>query len=122
MRLKFSFVAYLVLLVWIVLWKLEPSHLGHPGFGNMKLLPFVSTDAFGGSGSAEVLVNLLLFLPLGAFPGVLTRGRSAPALLTLTALTSLALEPRASLVCVDPVSASFERLEEGRERGLDRAS
>ena len=92
MRLKCSFAAYLILLVWIVLWKLEPPHLGHPGFGNLKLLPFVSTDTFGGSGSAEVLVNLLLFLPLGAFLGVLARARSTPALLAVSALTSLTLE------------------------------
>ena len=92
MRLKISLLAYLVLLVWIVLWKLEPPHLGHPGWGNMKLLPFMSTDEFGGSGAAEVLINLLLFVPLGAFLGVLTRGRNAPSLLALSALTSLALE------------------------------
>lgn len=92
MRLKFSFVAYLVLLVWIVLWKLEPPYLGHPGFGTLKLVPFVSTDDFGGSGTTEVLINLLLFLPLGVFLGMLARGRGVPALVALSACMSLAFE------------------------------
>lgn len=92
MRMKLSLFAYLVLLVWVVLWKLEPPFVGQPGLSNVKLVPFISTDAFGRSAPVEVFINLLLFLPLGVFLGVLARHHSVLSRVAVSASTSLVLE------------------------------
>jgi glycopeptide antibiotics resistance protein len=67
------FVVYLVLLAWIVVWKLEVPYVGkaallpHP----FKLVPFVRTAEAGPSAPLEVAVNVLLFVPFGLYLGLL---------------------------------------------------
>ncbi|WP_345764787.1 VanZ family protein [Diaminobutyricibacter sp. McL0608] len=70
-RLNFLFVGYLVLLVWIVLWKLGVPYIGGGALREIKLIPFVAADGFGTSNPLEVLVNVVLFVPFGAYLGVL---------------------------------------------------
>jgi glycopeptide antibiotics resistance protein len=61
------FVVYLVLLVWLTLWKFELPYAGAAALTArpIKLIPFIATDENGSSAPWEVLANLLLFLPFG---------------------------------------------------------
>ena len=67
------FVVYLVLLIWIVLWKLavpwvgEAALLPHP----IKLVPFLPNTEAGASAPVEVVANILLFVPFGLYLGLL---------------------------------------------------
>ena len=67
------FVIYLVVLAWIVLWKLEMPYVGaaallpHP----IKLIPFVPTALDGASSPLEVFANIVLFVPFGIYLGLL---------------------------------------------------
>jgi glycopeptide antibiotics resistance protein len=67
------FVVYLVLLIWIVLWKLavpwvgEAALLPHP----IKLVPFLPSTEAGASAPVEVVTNILLFVPFGLYLGLL---------------------------------------------------
>ena len=71
-----SFVVYLALLAWVVLWKLEVPWIGdgallaHP----IKLVPFVASGEAGASTPIEVFINLVLFMPFGLFLGALAPG------------------------------------------------
>ncbi|WP_353951093.1 VanZ family protein [Knoellia sp. S7-12] len=60
------FLVYLVLLTWVVMWKLDVPWVGG-GFRNVKLVPFVSSDGDGASQPLEVAGNLLLFIPFGVY-------------------------------------------------------
>jgi glycopeptide antibiotics resistance protein len=62
-----SFAIYVLLLVWIVMWKLGMPHLGDGHLRQLKLVPFVASGLHGGSAPAEVVVNLLLFVPFGLY-------------------------------------------------------
>jgi glycopeptide antibiotics resistance protein len=67
------FVVYLLLLTWMVLWKLalpwvgEAAGLARP----WKLVPFVASGDAGASAPLELLANLLLFVPFGLYLGAL---------------------------------------------------
>ena len=63
------FVVYLVILVWTVLWKLEVPWTG--GDTMVKLVPFVAAGGAGASAPVEVVANLVLFIPLGIYLGLL---------------------------------------------------
>ena len=90
-RLIASFAVYSILLVWIVLWKLELPWVG--GVDRViKLVPFLATAEQGASKPAEVIVNLLLFVPFGLFLGLLAPRWSRRRLVGVTALVSLTLE------------------------------
>lgn len=65
-----GFVIYLVLLAWIVLWKLEVPWVGGE-LRQVKLIPFAPSAGFGASTSSEVVVNLALFVPFGLYLGLL---------------------------------------------------
>ena len=65
------FAAYLVLLVWLVLWKLEVPWVGDDERRVIKLVPFVPGDGTGASRPLEVVANLLLFVPFGLYLGLL---------------------------------------------------
>lgn len=65
------FGVYLVLLAWIVLWKLEVPWVGEAGHRVVKLVPFFATAGTGASNEVEVALNLLLFVPFGLFVGLL---------------------------------------------------
>ena len=65
------FAIYLVLLVWIVLWKLQIPYVGIGPLRDIKVVPFVASGAAGASAPSEVLANLLLFVPFGLYLGLL---------------------------------------------------
>ena len=67
------FVIYLVLLAWIVLFKLEVPWIGEAALlpRPIKLIPFVPNADAGGSAPLEVVFNFLLFMPFGVYLGLL---------------------------------------------------
>jgi glycopeptide antibiotics resistance protein len=66
-------VIYLILLAWIVLWKLDVPYIGAAaGLPRpIKLIPFVPSAEAGGSAPLEVVANVLLFVPFGIYLGLL---------------------------------------------------
>jgi glycopeptide antibiotics resistance protein len=88
------FVVYLVLLTWIVLWKLEVPYLGASGMRHIKLVPFVPSGDAGASAPFEVVANLLLFVPFGLYLGLIAPSwlRSCWKVAGVVAGASLALE------------------------------
>lgn len=86
-----SFAVYLALLVWIVLWKLEVPYVD-AGAGHIKVVPFAATPLDSANAPLEVLVNLLLFVPFGAYLGLLAPRWSWLRIGGAAALLSLALE------------------------------
>ncbi|WP_439592872.1 VanZ family protein [Microbacterium sp.] len=83
------FAAYLVVLVWLVVWKLHTPFIAD-GTGTIKLIPFVRTADAGSSSPREVLGNIGVFVPFGVYFGLL--GRRWWTSLAVIALTSAALE------------------------------
>lgn len=67
------FVVYLVLLTWIILWKLEMPWVGEAALlpRPIKLIPFVPSGDAGASAPIEVVINVLLFIPFGLYLGLL---------------------------------------------------
>jgi glycopeptide antibiotics resistance protein len=90
-RLMAAFALYMLLLVWIVLWKLEYPWVG--GVDRViKLVPFLATAEQGASRASEVIINLLLFAPFGVFLGLLAPWWSWRRLAGVTAVVSLGFE------------------------------
>ena len=83
-------VIYLVLLVWIVLWKLEPPWVGDHRV--LKLVPFVATRDAGASPAFDVISNVVLFIPFGLYLGLLLPSRPWWKTAGIFAGASLALE------------------------------
>jgi len=69
--LPLLFAAYLVLLTWLVLWKLDAPWTVAADQRIVKLVPFVATAHAGSSEPVELLLNLVLFLPFGVYLGLL---------------------------------------------------
>jgi glycopeptide antibiotics resistance protein len=65
------FALYLVLLAWIVVWKLEVPHIGGGALRQIKLVPFGPSSCDGASELTEVVANVLFFLPFGLYLGLL---------------------------------------------------
>lgn len=65
------FVTYLVLLTWVVLWKLEIPFVGDGTERQVKLVPFVATARAGASAPVEVLANVMIFVPFGVYLALL---------------------------------------------------
>ena len=67
------FAIYLVLLTWIVLWKLDVPYIGAAaGLPRpWKLVPFVASGDAGASQPLEVGANIILFVPFGIYLGML---------------------------------------------------
>jgi glycopeptide antibiotics resistance protein len=86
-----AFAVYLVLLAWIVLFK-----LGVPWIGGVdrviKLVPFLPSAEQGASLPSEVVVNVVLFVPFGLYLGVLAPSWSWRRALGVVGATSLLLE------------------------------
>ncbi|MFD6054205.1 VanZ family protein [Agromyces sp. NPDC060279] len=59
------FAAYLVLLVWLVLWKLQLPWEAVPVQRSLKLVPFVAAEGYGASAVREVAGNVAVFVPFG---------------------------------------------------------
>jgi glycopeptide antibiotics resistance protein len=91
-RLVGLFVVYLLLLVWIVLWKLELPYIGESALRHIKLVPFAATAEDGASRPVEVMANLLLFVPFGAYLGLVAPSWRWWKLAGVVAGSSLALE------------------------------
>jgi len=90
------FAVYLVLLVWLVLWKLDVPWIGSGVRRTVKLVPFVATAQNGPSDPSEVLGNVLVFVPFGVYLALLAPHRpwwrTWARALGSVALTSAALE------------------------------
>jgi len=69
------FAIYLVLLVWIILWKLEKPWVGEAALlpRPIKLVPFLPSGDDGPSNPEEVVANILFFVPFGLYLGSLAR-------------------------------------------------
>lgn len=65
------FMVYLVLLAWVVLWKLEVPYVGGGALRQIKLVPFARTAEAGASAPLEVVANVMLFVPFGLYLGLL---------------------------------------------------
>ena len=67
------FVVYLVLLTWIVLWKLAIPWVGEAALlpRPIKIVPFLPSAEAGASAPLEVVSNILLFVPFGLYLGLL---------------------------------------------------
>lgn len=61
------FAVYVVVLVWAVLWKFHEPFIGRDDMREIKLIPFVGAGGFGLNSPAELIANLLLFVPLGVY-------------------------------------------------------
>jgi len=85
------FGVYLVLLAWIILFKLHLPFIGRDDMRGIKLIPFVASEGFGASSPLEVVGNAAIFIPLGVYLRTLTRW-TMPALIVAIALASVALE------------------------------
>lgn len=86
------FVVYLVLLVWIVLWKLQLPYVGQGALRHIKLIPFLPTAEDGASEPFEVIANVVLFIPFGLYLGLLAPSWPWWKLVGVVARSSLALE------------------------------
>jgi glycopeptide antibiotics resistance protein len=86
------FVVYLVLLTWIVLWKLEPPYVGEGELRHIKLVPFAPTAEDGASEPFEVIANVVLFLPFGLYLALLAPSWHWWKLAGVVAGSSLLLE------------------------------
>ncbi|MEV1131373.1 VanZ family protein [Agromyces sp. NPDC049794] len=86
------FAVYLVLLVWLVLWKLEPPYVGDGALRHIKLVPFAPTTEDGASEPFEVIANLALFVPFGLYLGLLAPSCPWWKLAAVVAGSSLTLE------------------------------
>lgn len=104
------FGVYLVLLVWLVLWKLDVPWVGSGARRTVKLVPFVATAANGPSQPSEVWGNVLVFVPFGVYLGLL--GSRRPWWLTragavgVVALTSAGLEVAQFVLAVGSTDVS----------------
>ena len=67
------FAVYLVLLAWIVLWKLELPWVGEAALlpRPIKLVPFLPSGDADASAPIEVAINFALFIPFGLYLGLL---------------------------------------------------
>lgn len=86
------FVVYLALLAWVVLWKLQMPYVGEGELRHVKLVPFAQTAEDGASEPAEVIANVLLFVPFGIYLGVLAPSFRWSRLAGVLAGSSLVLE------------------------------
>jgi len=67
------FAVYLVLLAWLVLWKLDLPYVGAAaGLPRpIKLIPFLPSAQAGASAPLEIIANIALFIPFGVYLGLL---------------------------------------------------
>ena len=86
------FVVYLLLLVWVVLWKLEVPYVGAGAMREIKLVPFGPSAGAGASAPLEVVANLLLFVPFGLYLGLLVPSWSSWKAVGAVGGASLVLE------------------------------
>lgn len=88
------FVAYLAVLVWLILWKLQVPFVGAaaPFARPVKLAPFVASGDAGPSAPGEVAANVAFFIPFGVYLSLLAPRTRWWAVGALALGTSLTLE------------------------------
>ena len=86
------FSTYLLLLTWVVLWKLEIPWIGRDADRTIKLIPFVAGGGSGASAPFEVAANLALFVPFGVYLGLIARSWAWWRSAAVIGATSLAFE------------------------------
>ena len=100
--LSVSFAVYLVLLAWIILWKLEVPWIGEAALlpRPIKLIPFLPSAEADASNPLEVLANVLLFVPFGLYLGLLAPSWRWWQSAAVFAAASLALEVTQHLISI----------------------
>ncbi|WP_181028512.1 VanZ family protein [Pseudoclavibacter sp. RFBA6] len=86
------FLAYLVLLTWLIVWKLEAPFVGWGEMRALKLVPFVASEGYAASLPLEVLANVAVFIPFGLCTGYLWRRAPGPKTFFAAGFASLAME------------------------------
>lgn len=86
------FFIYLVLLVWVVMWKLHEPFIGRDDMREIKLVPFAISSIYGASDPIEVVQNLAVFVPLGIYLGMLKPTWRWWTIVLVAAALSLAFE------------------------------
>jgi glycopeptide antibiotics resistance protein len=96
------FAVYLLLLVWIILWKLEIPYVGAAASQPrpVKLVPYLPSGDFDASDPLEVVVNILLFVPFGIYLGMLAPRLRWWAVAGVLIAASLVLETTQHLLSV----------------------
>lgn len=89
-----GFALYIVLLVWLVIFKLEPRFWTLPQTGRtINLIPFAaSMMQNGGISLSEIAYNALFFVPLGLYLSLLDITKKAWQGILVCALISIAFE------------------------------
>ncbi|MFP3466778.1 VanZ family protein [Leifsonia sp. SIMBA_070] len=86
------FAAYLLVLVWGVLWKFGVPDVSGEGVRAVKLVPFVASEGFGVSNPSEMLANVVLFVPFGVYLAILAPRWRWWRVAAVVASASVALE------------------------------
>ncbi len=92
---NFLFVTYLVILTWIIVFKMDLSTLllARYGYRNLNLIPFAGTAVYNGVlDYQEILLNVLCFIPFGVYMEMLFRKASWVQNLLVIGLVSLFYE------------------------------
>lgn len=100
--LRILFAVYLVLLAWVVLWKLQTPYVGAAAgeWRPLKLVPFIAFGDFGGSNPMEVLINVALFFPFGVYLAALAPKKPWWSTVVVCAASSFAFEALQHLLSV----------------------
>lgn len=86
------FAVYLVLLLWVVLFKLDVPFIGDDDLRRLKLVPFAAGGGVSANTPFELGVNVLLFVPFGLYLGLLAPRWPWWKAIGVTASASLLLE------------------------------
>ncbi|WP_424464358.1 VanZ family protein [Pseudoclavibacter helvolus] len=86
------FLAYLAVLTWLIVWKLEVPFVGWGETRHFKLVPFVASEGYAASKPLEVLANVAVFVPFGLCTGYLWRVAPGPKTFFAAGFASLAME------------------------------
>lgn len=90
----FLFFAYLLLLTWMIVFKMDLTVLyGRYGYASINLIPFAGTAVYDGVlDFPEILFNVVSFIPFGIYMEMLHRKASWITNLLIMLLVSLAFE------------------------------
>ncbi len=69
------FAVYLVLLIWLAVFKLHAPFIGRDDMREIKLIPFAPIDGFGLNSPLELMGNVAVFIPFGIYLRMLVSGR-----------------------------------------------
>lgn len=90
---KCLFAVYLLLLTWIILFKMQLSIESLPHLRNINLIPFGDSAIVNGKMDFdEIFSNLIIFVPFGVFMGMLSEQKSFIKKIIPVFLTSLCFE------------------------------